>query len=203
MWANRLERALFVAAAVCLGWYGGVKVAASREQTLMARELASSSSGARPPTGGPSADAGGSYVVPTDSVIGRIDVPRLKLTAMAREGVDDRTLEIAVGHVPGTALPGDAGNSAFAAHRDTFFRSLRGIHDGDEVVVTTPRGRYRYLVTTTRIVRAEDVSVLDPTPHPALTLVTCYPFYYVGSAPYRFIVRAELETHQKGRILHP
>jgi sortase A len=190
MWLNRLERALFVAAAVCLGWYGGVKVAASREQTLMAREFAVSS---------PSRDLPRRAVV-MNSVIGRIEVPRLKLTAMAREGVDDRILETAVGHVPGTALPGEAGNTAFAAHRDTFFRSLRSIHDGDEVDVTTTRGRYRYRVTSTRIVRPEDVAVLDPTAHPALTLVTCYPFSYVGSAPYRFVVRAELVNH---RILHP
>lgn len=190
MWANRLERALFVAAAVCLGWYGGVKMAASREQTLMAHEFAVSS---------PSRDLP-RRAISTDSVIGRIDVPRLKLTAMAREGVDDRILQTAVGHVPGTALPGEAGNTAFAAHRDTFFRSLRTIHDGDEVDVTTTRGRYRYRVTSTRIVKPEDVAVLNPTAQPALTLITCYPFYYVGNAPYRFVVRAALV---KDRILHP
>jgi sortase A len=192
MWANRLERALFVVAAVCLGWYLGVKTAASHEQALLARELATSASPHDlQPDGGPYVGSVKHYGVVMGSVIGRIDVPRLKLTAMAREGVDDRTLQTAVGHVPGTALPGDAGNTAFAAHRDTFFRQLRGVRDGDEVDLTTPRGRYRYRVTSTHVVRPEDVSVLAPTEHAALTLVTCYPFSYVGSAPYRFVVRAE------------
>jgi sortase A len=147
-----------------------------------------------PPKAGRHGTSAERYAVAKRSVIGRIDVPRLRLTAMAREGVDDRTLRSAVGHVPGTALPGDVGNTAFAAHRDSFFRPLKGIHKGDEVDVTTARGRYRYVVTSTRIVRPEDVSVLDPTERPALTLVTCYPFSYVGSAPYRFIVRAAMAS---------
>lgn len=125
-------------------------------------------------------------------MIGRIEIPRLHLSALAREGVDNRTLDLAAGHVPGTALPGDPGNAAFAAHRDTFFRPLRQIHTGDVVAVTTPRGSYRYLVTSTRVVDPDDVSVLDSTPQATLTLVTCYPFTYIGSAPQRFVVRAAL-----------
>jgi sortase A len=184
MAANRFERVLFVAGAVCLGWYGGVRAAASHEQTRLSQELEI----ARAPV---------AVVAPLApltprSLVGRIDVPRLKLSAVAREGVDDRTLDIAIGHVPGTSLPGASGNTAFAAHRDTFFRPLRGVHNGDEVVVTTPGGRYRYLVTSTRVVGPDDVSVLDPTSRPTLTLITCYPFNFVGSAPYRFVVQAAL-----------
>ena len=106
--------------------------------------------------------------------------------------MDTRTLRGAVGHIPGTALPGERGNAGFAAHRDTFFRPLQGVRKGDEVIVTTPRGVYRYSVTGTRVVEPENVSVLDPTKETALTLVTCYPFDYIGSAPQRFIVRASL-----------
>ena len=167
--------------AACLGWYGGVRVAASHEQLRLSHELEI--------THAPVA------VVPAlapQALIGRIQLPRLNVSAIAREGVDDRTLDLAIGHVPGTALPGDPGNAAFAAHRDTFFRPLRHVHLGDIVSVSTARGDYRYLVTSTRVVNPDDVSVLDPTIRPTLTLVTCYPFTYIGSAPYRFIVRAEL-----------
>lgn len=176
-----LEVALITAGAMCLGWYAGVRAAASHEQRLLSHELEITQTPAA--------------VVPVlqpQALIGRIELPRLSLSALAREGVDDRTLDIAVGHVPGTALPGDSGNAAFAAHRDTFFRPLRGVHAGDVVSVATPRGSYRYRVTSTRIVNPDDVSVLDPTSAPTLTLVTCYPFSYIGSAPYRFVVRGEL-----------
>jgi sortase A len=99
-----------------------------------------------------------------------------------------------VGHIPGTALPGDSGNVGLAAHRDTFFRRLRDIRPDDEIVLTTPDGTFRYTVEGTKVVEPGDVWVLDPTEEPALTLVTCYPFTYVGSAPQRFIVRAPLEA---------
>ena len=105
-----------------------------------------------------------------------------------------RTLRVAAGHVPGTALPGDAGNAAFAAHRDTFFRPLKDVREGDEIAVATPSGNYRYVVTAISIVEPEDLSVLSPTAESVLTLITCYPFDYVGSAPQRFIVQAELQS---------
>ena len=126
-------------------------------------------------------------------LIGRIEVRRIKMSALAREGVDMRTLRVAVGHIPGTALPGQPGNSGFAAHRDTFFRPLKAVREGDEILVTTPSGVYRYAVTGTRIVEPQDLSVLDPTADATLTLVTCYPFEYIGNAPQRFIVRAALQ----------
>ena len=125
-------------------------------------------------------------------MIGRIEVPRLNLSALAREGVDVRTLRGSVGHVPGTALPGEPGNAAFAAHRDTFFRPLAGIRKGDTVLVTTPDGVHRYRVYATRIVAPTEISVLRAGHQSQLTLVTCYPFDFVGSAPQRFIVQAEL-----------
>jgi sortase A len=124
------------------------------------------------------------------SVIGRLAIPRLDLAVMVREGADESTLSRAVGHIPGTALPGNVGNVGLAGHRDTFFRALRNIKADDEIELETTSGTYRYLVKSTRIVTPRDVSVLEASGGETLTLVTCYPFYYVGSAPKRFIVHA-------------
>jgi sortase A len=129
--------------------------------------------------------------LPADpSMLGRIAIPRLEVHAMVREGVDDRTLRRSVGHVPGTARPGDDGNVGLAGHRDSFFRRLKDVRKQDRIVVETLDSKYEYLVDSIKIVGPEDVQVLAPTPERALTLVTCYPFYYVGNAPRRFIVRA-------------
>jgi sortase A len=125
------------------------------------------------------------------SVIGRLEIPRLKLSVMVREGADEGTLSRAVGHIPGTALPGAIGNMGLAGHRDTFFRVLRNIRENDAIEFQTTNGAYRYVVTSTKIVTPRDVSVLAASGGENLTLVTCYPFYYVGSAPKRFIVSAE------------
>jgi len=132
--------------------------------------------------------------VPEGALLGRIEIPRLHVTSVVREGVGAMTLSVAVGHIPGTALPGQTGNMAIAGHRDSFFRGLRGIEKNDVIRVDTPRGSYTYRVEGTEIVDPQDVAVLQPSPSPELTLVTCYPFYYVGSAPERFIVKAREVT---------
>lgn len=124
------------------------------------------------------------------AVIGRLEIPRLKISVMVRQGADESTLSRAVGHIPGTALPGYIGNVGLAGHRDTFFRPLRFIHRNDIIEMQTTVGTYRYLVTSTQIVTPRDISVLKASGGRTLTLVTCYPFYYVGSAPKRFIVHA-------------
>lgn len=126
-----------------------------------------------------------------DGLIGRIEIPRLELATMIMEGTGGKTLRRAVGHIPGTALPGQTGNVGISGHRDTFFRPLRNIRSGDTVALTTRNGAFRYRVVSTRIVRPSDVSVLAAGDGEAVTLVTCYPFYFVGAAPFRFIVRAE------------
>jgi sortase A len=185
-----IEHLLLVIALVSLGWYAFVSISTEHEQSALARELAqirfaASSSSAE--TGRRTLTA---RLVPR-TVIGRIDMPRLKLSVLAREGADVQTLRSAVGHVPETALPGEIGNAAFAGHRDTFFRNLEGVRKGDEIVVTTASGFYRYVVTATRVVAPTETSVLAPTKSHTLTLVTCYPFDYIGAAPERFIVRAE------------
>jgi sortase A len=124
-------------------------------------------------------------------LIGRIEIPRLGLSAIVMEGTRTSTLRRAVGHISGTALPGQPGNVGISGHRDTFFRPLRNIRQNDIVTLTTLLGEYRYRVLSTRIVRPDDGAVLDPGENQILTLVTCYPFYFVGPAPRRFIVRAE------------
>jgi sortase A len=124
-------------------------------------------------------------------LLGRIHIPRLGVTAVVLEGVGKRTLRRAAGHIPATALPSeDDGNIGIAAHRDSFFRALKDVRKDDTIELTTLDGTHRYQVEWTKIVEPDDTSVLAPTGQPALTLVTCYPFYYVGSAPKRFIVRA-------------
>ena len=104
---------------------------------------------------------------------------------------DDSTLKRAVGHLPDTPLPWEGGNSAFAGHRDGLFRPLKDIKVGDEIRFRTSRAEFRYRVTGTSIVTPDDLSVLDQRTGPSLTLITCYPFHYVGNAPKRFIIRAE------------
>ena len=124
-------------------------------------------------------------------LVGRISIPRLDVTAIVLEGVETKTLRRGAGHIPATALPDqEEGNVGLAAHRDSFFRGLKDIREDDTIELTTLDGTFRYKVEWTKIVKPTDVSVLEPTKEPALTLVTCYPFYYVGSAPKRFIVRA-------------
>lgn len=124
-------------------------------------------------------------------LVGRIAIPRVGVSAIVLEGVGKRELRRGAGRIPATAHPGeDKGNVGIAAHRDSFFRGLKDIREDDEIELTTLDGTFRYRVEWTKIVKPTDVSVLAPTEEPALTLVTCYPFYYVGSAPRRFIVRA-------------
>src|SRR5579859_5641498 len=130
------------------------------------------------------------HAVKKGDIVGRLVIPRLNVRVMVREGDDEGTLHLAAGHIPSTALPGDQGNVGFAAHRDTFFRPLRNIKAKDRILVSTLDGDYEYQVNSTEIVSPTDVGVLKASSTHELTLVTCYPFYYVGSAPKRFIVHA-------------
>jgi sortase A len=139
----------------------------------------------------PSAASKGPAAVAPGGLIGRLEIPRLGLSLIVAEGVDALTLRRAVGHIPGTGMPGKPGNIGLAGHRDTLFRSLRNVLPNDVITLTTPIGAYRYRVVSTKVVRPADVGVLEPNGSEVLTLVTCYPFYYVGPAPDRFIVRAE------------
>jgi sortase A len=126
----------------------------------------------------------------TGDRIGSMEIPRLKLAVPVYEGDDAQVLKLGAGHVPGTALPGAPGNICIAAHRDKFFRALRFIQPRDEILLETAEGPMRFVVDSTSIVNPSDTQVLLPGPHRDLTLVTCYPFFYVGAAPKRFIVHA-------------
>jgi len=137
-------------------------------------------------------------------LVGRLEIPRLGLSTIVLEGIEDGTLRRGAGHIPGTGLPtepGAVGNIGIAGHRDSFFRPLKNIGKNDIITLTTPEGTYRYRVEWTRIVAPEDTEVLDQGGAPELTLVTCYPFYYVGSAPQRFIVRAQRIGGKSGSSL--
>ena len=136
-----------------------------------------------------------------DALLGRIEISRLNLSAMVREGVDAKTLSNSVGHVPSTPLPGHSGNFALAAHRDTLFRALKDIRREDLITFESQNQTYTYRVYHTMIVKPTDVAVLQSDGHESLTLITCYPFYYIGSAPERFIVQAHLvpETELSSR----
>lgn len=124
------------------------------------------------------------------SLLGKISIPRLGLSSIVLEGDDDGVLRLGAGHISGTALPGQAGNVAVAGHRDTFFRELRNVRVNDEITLTTVDAAYHYRVESTEVVDPDDTAVLWRTSEPSVTLVTCYPFNYVGSAPKRFVVRA-------------
>jgi sortase A len=133
------------------------------------------------------------FAEPAHPPLGILRIPKIRLEVAVLPGSDDFVLNRAVGHIEGTALPGTDSNSGIAGHRDGFFRGLKDLTIGDAIELETLEGREMYRVERTWIVDPEEVSVLEPTPIPALTLVTCYPFYVVGSAPQRFIVRAVLE----------
>ncbi len=122
--------------------------------------------------------------------LARLEIPALDLTALVVDGIDELTLRRAVGRIPSSSRPGEPGDVALAGHRDTDFRSLQQLKRGDRVELATSEGKFAYEVEWIRIVAPERVDVLAPDASPTLTLVTCYPFRYVGRAPLRYVVRA-------------
>jgi sortase A len=123
-------------------------------------------------------------------LFGEISIPRIGLSAIIAQGTDDATLRRAVGHVPGTASPGSPGTVVLAAHRDTFFRPLHRIRVNDLIFLDTEYGKYRYRVVRVFVVSPRQTSVLDSSPASDLTLLTCFPFRFIGPAPDRFVVQA-------------
>jgi sortase A len=186
-----LERALFALAAILLGWYVVQKASTAYYQAVSSRELETIRMSMPRTTAPPKT------TLPIGSLVGRIDIPRLGVSAIVREGDNTSTLRRSVGHVPQTAFPGEPGNSGLAGHRDTFFRGLRNARAGDRITVTTRDAVLRYVIRNTRVVEPDDVSVLKPTSGRTLTLVTCYPFSYIGAAPQRFIVQAEMTDDRR------
>jgi sortase A len=136
-----------------------------------------------------------SLLIPSGLPLAVLEIDKVKIRVPVFEGTDDLTLNRGVGRIAGTATPGAAGNIGIAGHRDGFFRGLKDIAVGDQIDLVTTTERSAYIVDQIEIVRPEDVSVLRPRPAPSLTLVTCYPFYFVGDAPQRFIVHASIVSH--------
>jgi sortase A len=218
---RRAETVLFLIAALCLGiwtWsYFDSHLYQSYESWRFERALAAHPVASPAPLAPAPSGASAAVVLPADegappprpipaqaepplpepeegATLGRLEAPRLGLSVIIAQGVSTSTLRRSAGHIPGTALPGQQGNVGIAGHRDTFFRPLKEIQKDDTLTLTTLKGTYQYVVDSTEIVSPENVQVLDPTGRPTLTLVTCYPFYYVGSAPKRFIVQAHLAS---------
>jgi sortase A len=196
-----MGRALIVVGLACLIFYSVVTVHTWRFQRAAKARVEEMVTMERPP-------AVREYVpdvlkpLQTGEIIGRVDIPRLSVSAAVAEGDDDKTLKNAVGHLPDTPLPWHRrGNVALAAHRDGLFRPLEKIRVDDDIRVVTARGEYHYRVKKTHIVDPDDVWVLAPTDTPTITLITCYPFSFVGNAPRRFIVQAELVEDIGGAAL--
>jgi len=125
-----------------------------------------------------------------NALLGRLDIPRIGVSVAVLQGTGSRTLRLGAGHIENTSLPGQSGNVGIAGHRDTYFRPLRDIRRNDRIQLQTATGQFQYQVDWIKIVSPDDVSVLAASGESALTLVTCYPFQFLGSAPKRFIVRA-------------
>jgi len=196
------QRGLFAVGLLLLGYCVFVLADSWSFQMRQSRTLDSQTRQAEPKRGVrlPKKDSPAASIDPppamADDVIGRLEIARLGISVMVAEGIDRRTLRRAVGHIPGTALPGDSGNIGIAGHRDTFFRPLEGVEVDDIITLTTsaPGPHLSYRVISRRVVSPDDVAVLNPTSNEVLTLVTCHPFFFVGPAPNRFIVRAERIT---------
>jgi sortase A len=195
-----IERTLWAVGAVCLGlvlyaladarWFAHVQ-GRRLDEALQARSAAEAD-GAASQTDNLDTFRPDAAAAPPDegALLGRIEIPRVGISALVLQGVEGETLRRGVGHIPHTSLPQMPGNVGLAGHRDTVFRGLKDIRKDDLIDLDTPAGSYRYAVDWSRIVDPADVIVLAASNQPELTLVTCYPFHYVGSAPLRFIVRA-------------
>ena len=129
-----------------------------------------------------------------ERILGRIEIPALQLSTPIVDDDDMDSLLLGAGHIRGTAMPGGLGNFVVAAHRDTYFRPIQGIKEGMQIRVVTRDGTYVYVVDSMKIVDPKDVDVLDMGDVPEMTLITCYPFHYIGAAPKRFTVKAHLAS---------
>jgi sortase A len=183
-WSQRL---LFIAGILALGYVGFTLLDARLYEVSAKRSLQSQIQLEKMPH-----EILPRPMVKTGDILGRLDIPRLGLSVIVLEGTSSRVLRLGTGHVEGTPLPGEAGNSGIAGHRDTFFRGLKDIQTNDDIQFQTSAGLFHYQVDWLEVVSPDDVSTLAPTTESSLTLVTCYPFYFVGPAPKRFVVRAHM-----------
>lgn len=216
-----VERALLIAGLLLLGFYIAARIeGVLRSRAALAKfaALTAPAVTTNPSDGAESAqslqlppseidfsgwDAGrirayeNSATATSSAPIGILRIPKIHLAAPLFEGTDDLTLNHGVGRIEGTARPGEPGNLGIAGHRDGFFRGLKELKTGDTIDLETLHGTGTYVVSQIRIVDPADFGVLEPGPAPSLTLVTCYPFYFVGSAPNRYIITAFLSPERK------
>ena len=184
-----------------LAWPAFVTVESSYAQWSGQRMLASTSSGTQEQILIRKPKAARRSATPAKgAVLGSFEIPRLKLSYVLLEGTDNRTLDKSIGHVEGTAGVGESGNVGIAGHRNTHFRKLEWIRRGDTIVLKSAGAEYRYQVEWIRLFNPTDLEVLDPEHGPSVTLVTCFPFEYVGSAPLRYIVRELPDGETKSRL---
>jgi sortase A len=195
-----IERTLLGVGAVLAVWCAAVLVEARFHNTLPLAPPAGQLKVTQTVIGDLPGDPGSTKATPSPSagtLIGRLEAPSVHMSTVVLEGSDDATLSRGAGHIEDTPFPGEPGNLGIAGHRDTVFRPLRHIKVGDPLELTTADTVYRYAISKTLIVGPDDVYVLDPTEKPTLTLVTCFPFEYVGHAPKRFIVQAVKVSEEK------
>ena len=185
---------MFLTALILLSYGGFVTVDAWRYQAKETRRIDALRRSVVDGVGGGRREAW-THRPQVGELIGRIEIPRLGVSAVIAEGVDARTLRRAVGHLPGTVLPGQTGNAGLAGHRDTYFRALREIRENDSIRIVTLIDTFEYRVDFIEVVSPTRADMLRPTGGASLTLITCYAFYYVGPAPDRFIVRAHRIDH--------
>lgn len=217
-WVLRsLERVLLLSGVVLLGAYFAVRIyGAVASRTVIAAFRQGPAAGFLPPHA--SNDAGVAGVdtslwsekrirAYTDSLahafgtpLAVLRIPKIHLEVPVFEGTDDLTLDRGVGRIAGTAHPGQPGNLGIAGHRDGFFRGLKDVNQGDEITLVFPDAAVNYVVDQITVVTPQDVSVLQPRAVSSLTLVTCYPFYFVGSAPERYIVSASLRADSQPAV---
>jgi sortase A len=189
---------LFIAAGLFLLYLGARDYFGARYgQTEAAREFEQPVPDT--PETRPATEPAPSHPVHLGDTIAKLEIPRLDAELYVVEGDGPHELRRGPGHLAGTALPGAAGNCVIAGHRDTHFRVLKDIREGDDIVLQTSTGQYLYRVKHMRVVSPDNTSALQPTSSAELNLITCYPFYYVGSAPKRFVVEAQLA----GAVQHP
>lgn len=193
-----VERFFFISGALILAVWAAHAAQARIRQELLERRLAELQAAAE------DGAADGTSVAPvlpsSADPIGRIEIPGRDVSSPILSGIDKAALDVAVGQVPGTAGFRDRGNVVLAGHRDTHFRGLRDIAVGDRITIETTEGQLAYEVVWTKVTTPQDVEVMDPTGDDVLTLVTCFPFYYIGSAPNRFVVRASRVVTDTGAL---
>lgn len=183
---------LLAAGVAMLATYVGARAhgEAGRAEALAAFDAAPAPSIAPVPVAQPVPEAAAPERGARSEALAVLRIPAVELEVPVFDGIGERALNRGAGHITGTPRPGAGGNVGLASHRDGWFRALEHVSLGDEIELATRTGLVRYRVTDLTVVDPTDVSVLDPTDEPVLTLVTCYPFYFVGSAPQRYIVRA-------------